>query len=155
MWRGKGMALILDHINGIGDDNRLENLRILCPNCAATLDTHCGRKNELGPVARECLTCGKAFLRQYRKQRYCSRACGSRWDRQGIPQPAQRKVERPPYKRLLAEVAELGYLATGRKYGVSDNAIRKWIVWYEREIARQRSVVGVGGEVAMHEAGEG
>ena len=49
------MALILDHINGIGNDHRLENLRIVCPNCAGTLDTHCGRK----PPAR-------AQLRQLR-----------------------------------------------------------------------------------------
>ena len=44
-WRGERMAMILDHVNGVRDDNRLENLRIICPNCAATLDTHCGRKN--------------------------------------------------------------------------------------------------------------
>src|SRR5579884_2361549 len=36
-WRGRRMALILDHINGVADDNRLENLQIVCPNCAATL----------------------------------------------------------------------------------------------------------------------
>jgi 5-methylcytosine-specific restriction endonuclease McrA len=36
-----------------------------------------------------------------------------------------RKVERPPYERLLIEIQEFGYCGTGRKYGVSDNAIRK------------------------------
>lgn len=47
LWRCRPMGLILDHINGVRDDNRLANLRIVCPNCAATLDTHCGRKNRL------------------------------------------------------------------------------------------------------------
>jgi len=40
-WNGKKISLILDHINGIRNDNRLENLRFLCPNCNATLPTHC------------------------------------------------------------------------------------------------------------------
>ena len=40
-WMGQKMSLILDHINGVNDDNRLENLRIVCPNCNATLPTHC------------------------------------------------------------------------------------------------------------------
>lgn len=41
IWNDEKMSLILDHINGIYNDNRLENLRILCPNCNATLLTHC------------------------------------------------------------------------------------------------------------------
>lgn len=44
-WNGKKMSLILDHINGVYNDNRIENLRIVCPNCNATLETHC-RKNK-------------------------------------------------------------------------------------------------------------
>ena len=46
-------------------------------------------------------------------------------------QCAARKVERPPYEQLVAEVAEMGWSAVGRKYGVSDNAIRKWVRAYE------------------------
>lgn len=44
----------------------------------------------------------------------------------------QRKVERPPYEQLLEEINELGYIGTGRKYSVSDNAIRKWKKYYEK-----------------------
>jgi transposase-like protein len=50
-----------------------------------------------------------------------------------VPKPNGRKVDRPPYDQLIDEVKRFGYLATGRKYGVSDNAIRKWVRAYERE----------------------
>ena len=30
----------------------------------------------------------------------------------------------------------MSFLAVGRKYGVSDNAVRKWLRWYERQAAR-------------------
>lgn len=44
---------------------------------------------------------------------------------------AQRRVERPPFNQLQQEIKELGYVGTGRKYGVSDNAIRRWVKTYE------------------------
>jgi len=42
-WNGNPIVLQLDHINGIHDDHRLENLRLLCPNCHSQTDTWCGR----------------------------------------------------------------------------------------------------------------
>ena len=44
-----------------------------------------------------------------------------------------RKVERPTYESLKAEVGLVGYEATGRKYGVSGNAVKKWIKYYQKE----------------------
>jgi hypothetical protein len=129
-WRGRRMSLVLDHINGVGDDNRLENLRIVCPNCAATLDTHCGRNKRLD---RECVVCGRGFRAAAPDQRHCSLRCGGRSAAGRAAAVAARTVERPPYERLLREVAEMGWSAVGRKYGVSDNAVRKWVRWYEAE----------------------
>jgi predicted RNA-binding Zn-ribbon protein involved in translation (DUF1610 family) len=43
-WNNKKLSLHLDHINGDNFDNRLENLRFLCPNCHSQTDTYCRRK---------------------------------------------------------------------------------------------------------------
>jgi hypothetical protein len=129
-WQGRQMALIIDHINGVATDNRLENLQIVCPNCAATLETHCGRNVHL---SRECVVCREPFLPTDRRQRHCSRRCSARTEPNRLRAVAARTVERPPYDQLLREIAETNWSAVGRKYGVSDNAVRKWVRWYERE----------------------
>lgn len=45
MWNGNPIVLELDHINGVSNDNRLENLRFLCPNCHSQTKTFRGRGN--------------------------------------------------------------------------------------------------------------
>lgn len=133
MWKGRAMSLILDHVNGVRDDNRLENLRVVCANCNATLETHCGRNSRKPRAApRCCALCGARFSPNFEAQRYCSQACGQRHSASG-PRPGIRRAERPPLETLLAMVSVDGYEATGRRFGVSGNAIRKWIRAYGAE----------------------
>ena len=47
IWNNKPLVLHLDHINGINSDNRLENLRILCPHCHSQTSTYCNKKEGL------------------------------------------------------------------------------------------------------------
>jgi hypothetical protein len=142
LWRGSRMSLILDHVNGVSDDHRLENLRIVCPNCNATLDTHCGRSL---PPERACATCGGMFTPRHVRHRYCSPTCwGVEVSKQqrGRPRPATRKVERPSYEQLQRDVGGMSICAVGRKYGVSDNAVRKWLRAYEAQASESGSAFG-------------
>ncbi len=45
-WRGKKLPLELHHINGVHDDNRRENLTLLCPNCHSLTPNYCGKNTK-------------------------------------------------------------------------------------------------------------
>lgn len=44
VWNGSPLILQLDHINGVNNDHRIENLRILCPNCHTQTETFAGKR---------------------------------------------------------------------------------------------------------------
>ena len=51
-WNNKPIILQIDHINGNAVDNRIENLRILCPNCHSQTDSFGGRNKGKGTARR-------------------------------------------------------------------------------------------------------
>lgn len=50
-WNGLPISLHLDHINGTKQDNRIENLRVLCPNCHSQTKTWGGKNIALKRAA--------------------------------------------------------------------------------------------------------
>lgn len=106
-WKGKKLVLQLDHKNGNRLDNRIENLRFMCPNCHSQTETYAGKKEK------------KEIKKQYRPRP------GSR-----KPKPWLRKTVRPTSEELLSMINGMSWRAIGKKYGVSDNAVRKWAKYY-------------------------
>lgn len=115
-WLGQRLTLILDHINGNPTDNRLENLRFLCPNCNSQTSTFSGRKNK-GLRRYKCIKCESGMPRKTRTG-LCKKCISF----------ANRKVkERPADKELSEQVGKIGYVKTGKIYGVSHSTIRRWL----------------------------
>jgi len=117
-WKGKKLVLVLDHINGINNDNRLNNLRLLCPNCNSQQSTFCGRNKRISLKANHCCLCNKEISKRAKMCMKC----------RNETHEYKRKIKnRPSIETLQKELATSNYVAVGKKYGVSDNAIRKWI----------------------------
>lgn len=125
-WRGKKFSLILDHINGVNDDNRIENLRILCPNCNAALDTHCSKNRKI-KNRKIKINVDKTIKRKK------TPAQNKKYRKLYIKKPRPRKVELPSLELLNELIKNNSYIEVGRRFGVSDNAVRKWFKYYGLE----------------------
>lgn len=150
-WDGKPLRLQVHHINGDHNDNRIENVQLLCPNCHTQTDTY-GRNNlvknkgfkiskrveeiynnsesSYKPKSIEELKANIGHI-EPKKKRYCQ-VCGKEIEGDGIKycsyecaNKAIRKFEVTPIQ-LIEDFKELkSFTAVGRKYNVTDNAIRR------------------------------
>jgi len=128
--------MVLDHKNGISNDNRLENLRLICPQCNSQLETFCGR-NIINKKS-------KHYTKRIRSTKFCNCGCvistrSVRCKKCSIEyiklnkkvkilKPRPRKVEnRPNKEELELLIKKYPFTAIGKMYDVSDNAVRKWL----------------------------
>ena len=117
-WQGKDLTLILDHINGINNDDRLENLRWVCPNCNQQLDTTGFKKMRTEtPLEKHyyCSECGNEIT-AYSQSGLCLKCANKK----------RRVCERPSRDELKFLIRNSNFKEIGRKYGVNDNSVRKW-----------------------------
>jgi len=112
-WNGKSLKMILDHINGISNDHRIENLRMVCPNCNSQLETFAGKKNKKTHL---CRNCGEE--KKTKKSVLCIN-CSNR-EKSTIVKNELLKKE----LQELVKVIPISQIA--KKYNVSDTSIRKW-----------------------------
>jgi len=116
LWNNKPLSLQLDHINGINNDNRLENLRFLCPNCHSQTENYAGKSNKKIPT-NFCIDCNVEI------NKYCNsircKSCSSRHNN------SKRKKFEISKDELINLIKQYPMIKVGKLLGVSDNAVRK------------------------------
>ena len=115
-WEGKPLTLQLDHINGDPIDNRLENLRIVCPNCHAQTKTFTGsnRSSRYRKQVATCLDCRTPVTKDAERCHKCAGKAAT-----------EHKIGWPTATVLATEVMMTSYSEVARRLGVSDTAVKK------------------------------
>jgi 5-methylcytosine-specific restriction endonuclease McrA len=117
------LSLQLDHINGVNTDNRIENLRLLCPNCHSLTNTYAGKNKKSEVENRK--------KKKYTKKDLCF--CGAQKSIDAIacrtcsPPPLKTKIKWPSDEELLVKVKEQGELKMSEVLNCSSSSIRKRI----------------------------
>lgn len=145
-WQGKPIPLELHHIDCDHYNNELENLQIVCPNCHAQQPGNSGANSnkyvavlELEDNAHlECAADARASSNLASDTKAhktycidCGKEINSRATRCKVCEGINRRQERPVSREELKDlIRHYPMLQIGKKFGVSDNAIRKWCKGY-------------------------
>lgn len=132
-WQGRTLSLELDHINGINNDNRIENLRFLCPNCHSQTTTYGSRNQQRNDSEYEISDDLRNLIEtEYRKRnnvKQVSAALGIRRcvvnkvvSESGLKKSNQKYVIR--YDKDWNEIARYGSLVETAKQLILNNEVK-------------------------------
>jgi predicted RNA-binding Zn-ribbon protein involved in translation (DUF1610 family) len=124
-WRKKRITLEVEHKDGDFQNDSPDNLEFICPNCHSQTETF-GRRLNGEKHHRE-----EPWIRKIKKE------SDPYWRTKN--RISKRKVQRPNPAELLSLMQSMSMVKIGDKFGVSDNAVRKWAKRYGMEIIRARS----------------
>ncbi len=119
-WLDAPISLQLDHINGVNTDNRIGNLRLLCPNCHSQTITFAGKNIKKTPRPKLyenklCKWCNENFHCKTSTQRYCSVSCR-------INGRIEIDIDKSKLEMLIWTYS---FQEVGARLGISDNGVKK------------------------------
>lgn len=119
-WKGKPITLQVHHIDGNHNNNSIDNLMILCPNCHSQTDNFCGRGKK-SKKENVCKICGN-IIHKDTDSGICVK-CRAKMNR---------KVQWPSKEELIKLLIENNgnFKAVSKIFFVSDSAIHKWCKHY-------------------------
>lgn len=120
VWNNLPLIMILDHINGDSTDNRLLNLRLVCPDCNSQLPTFAAR-NKKKVEGNYCQDCGKEV---WHSSERCSPCAKSK----------RVKIAWPSTVELKNRLKTNSCLKVAKDLGVSDNTVRKRLKNHPNEL---------------------
>jgi len=148
-WNDLPIPIELEHIDGNHMNNNLSNLTILCPNCHAQTDTYRGKnikikrrsENTKPRIRHRSKKRQRSYEPRFAKPKEykycidCNKKCSDVSTRcKSCAQSYRMKdvCKRPSKEQLLTDKKELvAFTKIGKKYNVSDNAVRKWFKFYQ------------------------